>query len=68
MIIEKEIIELEEGDGLLYAGCEQTHGRPGIYKGEGMAQVFLHYVNQNGPNKKHAYDGLAKLGDDGKNS
>jgi hypothetical protein len=31
-------------------------GRPGIYKGEGIAQVFLHYVNQNGPNKDHAYD------------
>jgi len=34
----------------------QKHGRPGKYKGEGMAQVFLHYVNQNGPNKKYAYD------------
>ena len=68
LIIEKETIELEEGDGLLYAGCEQKHGRPGIYKGEGIAQVFLHYVNQNGPYKDHAYDSLVKLGDDGKNS
>ena len=56
MIIEKEKIELEEGDAVLYAGCKQRHGRPGTYKGEGMDQVFLHYVDQNGPNKKHAYD------------
>tara|TARA_R100001163_G_C5067934_1_gene207517 strand:+ start:5852 stop:6373 length:522 start_codon:yes stop_codon:yes gene_type:complete len=56
LIIEDKIIELEEGDGLLYSGCVQKHGRPGIYKGNGMAQVFLHYVNQNGPYKDHAYD------------
>tara|TARA_B100001248_G_scaffold81183_1_gene58938 strand:- start:3742 stop:4299 length:558 start_codon:yes stop_codon:yes gene_type:complete len=56
MIIEGKKIELEEGDGLLYAGCSQKHWRPGIYKGEGMAQVFFHYVDQNGPFKKYAYD------------
>ena len=60
LIIEGETFELEEGDALLYAGCEQKHGRPDIYKGEGMAQVFFHYVNQNGPNRKHAYDALNK--------
>ena len=60
LIIEGEKIELEEGEGLLYAGCEQKHGRPGIYKGEGMAQVFFHYVNQNGPYTNHAYDNFLK--------
>jgi len=54
--IEDKTIELNEGDALLYAGCDQKHGRPGTYKGEGMAQVFLHYVNQNGPFKHCAYD------------
>ena len=58
LIIEGNSFELEEGDALLYAGCDQIHGRPGVYKGEGMAQLFLHYVNQNGPNKKHAYDAI----------
>tara|TARA_R100001015_G_C4583760_1_gene139919 strand:+ start:16 stop:549 length:534 start_codon:yes stop_codon:yes gene_type:complete len=58
--IEKTSFELEEGDALLYAGCDQKHGRPGIYKGEGMAQVFLHYVNQNGPYTNHAYDSFLK--------
>ena len=56
LIIEGETFELEEGDAFLYAGCDQKHGRPGIYKGEGMAQLFFHYVNQNGPNKHYAYD------------
>jgi len=56
IIIEGTSFELEEGDGLIYAGFEQKHGRPGIYKGEGMAQIFFHYVNQNGPFTDHAYD------------
>jgi len=60
LIIEKETIELEEGDALLYAGCDHKHGRPGIYKGEGMAQVFFHYVNKNGYFKDHAYDNYLK--------
>tara|TARA_R110000751_G_scaffold15913_1_gene51072 strand:+ start:249 stop:770 length:522 start_codon:yes stop_codon:yes gene_type:complete len=56
IVVEGTSFELEEGDAVLYAGCDQEHWRPGIYKGEGMAQVFFHYVNQNGPNKNHAYD------------
>ena len=56
IVVEGTLFELEEGDAVLYAGCDQKHWRPGVYKGEGMAQVFLHYVNQNGPFKHHAYD------------
>ena len=56
IIVEGTSFELEEGDAVLYAGCDQEHWRPGIYKGEGMAQVFLHYVNKNGLYKNHAYD------------
>jgi len=58
--VENTSFELEEGDGVLYAGCDQLHGRPGVYKGEGLAQVFLHYVNQNGLYKNHAYDAIDK--------
>ena len=58
IVVEGKSFELEEGDAVLYAGCDQEHWRPGVYEGEGMAQVFLHYVNQNGPNKDHAYDNL----------
>lgn len=56
LVIEGNSFELEEGDALLYAGCDQPHERPGVYKGEGMAQVFLHYVDKNGLNQHHAYD------------
>jgi len=56
IVIEGKSFELNEGDAVLYAGCDQEHWRPNVYKGEGMAQVFLHYVNQNGPFKHHAYD------------
>ena len=58
IIVENKSFELEEGDAVLYAGYDQEHKRPGVYKGNGMAQVFLHYVNQNGPNKQHAYDAI----------
>jgi len=59
-VIENNILELEEGDGLLYAGCDQKHGRPGTYKGDGMAQVFFHYVDRNGPYASFAYDKCSK--------
>tara|TARA_R110000787_G_scaffold60870_2_gene138170 strand:- start:9 stop:524 length:516 start_codon:yes stop_codon:yes gene_type:complete len=60
IIVEDKSFELEEGDALLYAGHDQKHGRPGVYKGEGMAQVFFHYVDKNGLNKEHAYDRIDK--------
>tara|TARA_R100000005_G_C4966091_1_gene180854 strand:+ start:616 stop:1143 length:528 start_codon:yes stop_codon:yes gene_type:complete len=60
IVVEGTSFELDEGDAMLYAGCDQKHWRVGTYKGEGMAQVFFHYVNQNGPNKDHAYDQLNK--------
>ena len=60
IIVENKSFELEEGDAVLYAGHDQEHKRPGIYKGNGMAQVFLHYVNQNGPFSHHAYDNVNK--------
>ncbi len=59
--VEGTSFELEEGDGLLYAGCDQWHGRPGVYKGDGLAQAFFHYVDKDGPNTDHAYDGPNKI-------
>ena len=60
IVVEGNSFELEEGDAVLYAGCDQEHWRPGVYKGEGMAQVFLHYVNQDVIYKNHAYDQIEK--------
>jgi hypothetical protein len=56
--------ELEPGDGLLYRGVECAHWRE-PFIGEQAAQVFLHYVDQNGPNAEWKFDkrpGLASLG------
>tara|TARA_R100001463_G_scaffold96403_1_gene150909 strand:- start:1238 stop:1774 length:537 start_codon:yes stop_codon:yes gene_type:complete len=60
IVIDKKSIELKEGDAVLYAGCDQKHWRPGVYNGEGMAQVFFHYVDKKGPYTKHAYDNFLK--------
>ena len=48
-------IELAPGDALLYRGTECTHWREPM-NGERAAQVFLHYVDQNGPNAEWKYD------------
>ena len=40
---------LEEGDAVLYKGCEVDHWREPYTEGTKLAQVFLHYVDANGP-------------------
>jgi len=60
IVVEDKKFELEEGDAVLYNGLFEKHERPGIYKGEGMAQVFFHYINKNGLFKHHAYDQIFK--------
>ena len=60
IIVKNKSFELEEGDAILYNGCAEEHWRPGVYKGEGMAQVFLHYVDKNGPYINHAYDKIER--------
>ena len=53
--VDKSSIEMEEGDGVVYLGCDLPHWR-NEFKGEGCAQVFMHYVDQNGPHSKHKED------------
>jgi hypothetical protein len=48
-------IELTPGDALFYRGTECTHWREPM-NGERAAQVFLHYVDQNGPYADWKYD------------
>lgn len=50
----KEIIQ-KVGDGALYQGCEVYHWRK-PFKGREYVQVFLHYVDANGPYKDHVDD------------
>jgi len=42
-------VKQKPGDILLYRGCELTHWRE-KFTGSQHAQIFLHYVDQNGPN------------------
>jgi|TARA_B100001094_G_scaffold320384_1_gene366534 hypothetical protein len=60
IFIEGKKFELNEGDAVLYNGLLQDHWRKGIYKGEGIAQVFFHYVNKNGKFTDHKYDNYYK--------
>jgi hypothetical protein len=60
IIIEDKQFELNEGDAIIYNGVFQKHERPGIYKGEGMAQVFFHYVDKAGHFTEHQYDNYFK--------
>ena len=49
---------LDIGDAVVYRGCELEHWRdvcegPSNYR---MGQVFMHYVDKNGPYADHKYD------------
>jgi len=54
-------ILMEAGDAVLYRGMEKLHWRD-KFKGNWQAQVFLHYVDQNGPCAEWKYDKREKLG------
>lgn len=41
-------IDMQPGDAVIYKGCELAHWRK-TFHGEHHAQVFLHYVDANGP-------------------
>ena len=56
LIINNKKIEVNIGDGLLYLGTQDLHGRLNNFKGDGMAQVFFHYVDQKGPFTHHQND------------
>lgn len=54
-------IEMNVGDAVLYRGCEMYHWRDEYTQGKWQAQVFLHYVDANGPHKDWIYDKRGKL-------
>jgi hypothetical protein len=59
-------VELQEGDAVVYMGCDLEHWRSHIGQqsqerpSEGvdwkMIQSFFHYVRRGGPHEKYAYD------------
>lgn len=51
---------LVPGDALLYRGHDCFHWRD-AFQGSRMAQVFLHYVDRNGPHANQKFDGRKTL-------
>jgi hypothetical protein len=54
-------VELQPGDAVLYRGVELEHWRD-PYGGVRAAQVFLHYVDQDGPHAEWKFDKRPDLG------
>ena len=52
---------MDTGDAVLYRGCDKYHWRNPYKEGKWQAQVFLHYVDANGPNAEWKYDKRQKL-------
>lgn len=55
-------IDMEVGDAVIYRGCDKYHWRESYVEGKWQAQVFLHYVDQNGPHAEWKYDKRKSLG------
>lgn len=51
----KYAAKLKPGDGVLYYGMECPHWRE-PFTGDGLAQAFLHYVEQDGPYSEWKFD------------
>ena len=52
---------LDVGDALVYKGCERKHWRK-PFEGVWQAQVFMHYVDANGPYAEWKFDKRPFLG------
>jgi len=59
-------IEMKVGDAVIYKGEEVWHWREKYTEGEWQVQVFLHYVDAEGPNAELKYDKRDKLAHHGK--
>lgn len=49
-------IDMNIGDAMIYRGCEMYHWRDEYTQGQWQAQVFLHYVDADGPNAEWKFD------------
>ena len=59
-------VKMEIGDAVMYRGCDIYHWREAYKEGKWQAQVFLHYVDQNGPHAEHKYDTRTNIGESAK--
>jgi len=53
--MEDNPILMEPGDACIYLGCEINHGRD-EFNGDWHSQIFLHYVDKNGPCAEFKFD------------
>jgi hypothetical protein len=58
---EPSSVSLGVGDGVLYLGMDMVHYRE-AFEGQWQAQVFLHWVDADGPYADQKYDGRDGLG------
>jgi hypothetical protein len=56
-----QAVALQPGDAVLYRGMELEHWRE-PYEGVRAAQVFLHYVDRDGPCAEEKFDRRDALG------
>jgi predicted 2-oxoglutarate/Fe(II)-dependent dioxygenase YbiX len=54
-------VKMEIGDAVLYRGMDKIHWRDKYKEGEWQAQVFLHYVDADGPHAEWKYDKRPRL-------
>jgi predicted 2-oxoglutarate/Fe(II)-dependent dioxygenase YbiX len=54
-------IKMDVGDAVLYYGMDKVHWRNKYTEGQWQAQVFLHYVDADGPHAEWKYDKRPKL-------
>jgi len=65
LIMNNKPIVIESGDAVLYRGCDHEHERKKLDVGKNSfhVQVFLHYVDANGPYaEQYKYDGRPIIG------
>lgn len=49
-------VSMNVGDAVVYKGCDMYHWREKYTEGQWQVQVFLHYVDADGPFKEFKYD------------
>lgn len=54
-------INMDVGDAVIYKGCDSPHWRYKFDESTWQTQVFLHYVDQDGPNAEWKFDKRPKL-------
>lgn len=60
-LINEREIKMDVGDAILYRGMDKVHWREAYKEGKWQAQVFLHYVDVDGPHAEWKYDKRPKL-------